>query len=207
MSIIRSCPPLSAAGRSARWVVPSLRRARTCASHGQIRNGRNRTQGRRRCTDIGAAFRRGGTAREAAGRAARAMASRGRPVPRIGRRSRDRAAHSRPGRIPARRAGHLWLAGAIFLGGIVGPVLLMWGLAHASASSASLLLNAEGVLTALIAWFVFKENFWSFRRCIFDSVMRSNPADSRGAPPRLQHSRRDEDGIATLRQSATKHRS
>jgi len=52
-----------------------------------------------------------------------------------------------------------WLAAAIFCGGVVGPVLLMWGLSHAAASSASLLLNAEGVLTALIAWFVFKENF------------------------------------------------
>lgn len=52
-----------------------------------------------------------------------------------------------------------WLAGAVALGGIAGPVLLMLGLARASASAASLLLNAEGVLTALIAWFVFRENF------------------------------------------------
>jgi drug/metabolite transporter (DMT)-like permease len=52
-----------------------------------------------------------------------------------------------------------WLAGAIALGGAAGPVLLMWGLARMPASAASLLLNAEGVLTALIAWFVFKENF------------------------------------------------
>ena len=52
-----------------------------------------------------------------------------------------------------------WLIAAIVAGGGVGPVLLMWGLAHTSAGSASLLLNAEGVLTALIAWFVFKENF------------------------------------------------
>jgi drug/metabolite transporter (DMT)-like permease len=52
-----------------------------------------------------------------------------------------------------------WLAGAIGLGGVVGPVLLMWGLARMPASSASLLLNAEGVFTALIAWFVFRENF------------------------------------------------
>ena len=57
------------------------------------------------------------------------------------------------------RADLPWLAGAIAFGGGIGPVLLMWGLAHASAASASLLLNAEGVLTALIAWFVFKENF------------------------------------------------
>ena len=52
-----------------------------------------------------------------------------------------------------------WLASAIALGGALGPVLLMWGLAHTTASSASLLLNAEGALTALIAWFVFHENF------------------------------------------------
>ena len=52
-----------------------------------------------------------------------------------------------------------WLAGAIMAGGVVGPVLLMWGLAQTPASSASLLLNLEGVLTALLAWFVFKENF------------------------------------------------
>ena len=66
------------------------------------------------------------------------------------------------GRTPRSRLARAdipWLVGAIVLGGGAGPVLLMWGLAHASASSASLLLNAEGVLTALIAWFVFHENF------------------------------------------------
>lgn len=52
-----------------------------------------------------------------------------------------------------------WLAGAILAGGVIAPVLLMWGLAVTPASSASLLLNLEGVLTALLAWFVFKENF------------------------------------------------
>ncbi len=52
-----------------------------------------------------------------------------------------------------------WLAGAVVSGGVVGPVLLMYGLSGMPASGASLLLNAEGVLTALIAWFVFKENF------------------------------------------------
>jgi drug/metabolite transporter (DMT)-like permease len=49
------------------------------------------------------------------------------------------------------------LAGAIVAGGIVGPVLLMWGLMATPASSASLLLNLESVLTALLAWFMFKE--------------------------------------------------
>lgn len=52
-----------------------------------------------------------------------------------------------------------WLAGSIVSGGVVAPVLLMYGLSRAPASAAALLLNAEGVLTALIAWFAFRENF------------------------------------------------
>lgn len=51
-----------------------------------------------------------------------------------------------------------WLAGAIAAGGVAGPVLLLSGLAMMPASSASLLLNLEGVLTAVLAWCVFKEN-------------------------------------------------
>lgn len=57
------------------------------------------------------------------------------------------------------RADLPWLGAAIVSGGIAGPVLLMTGLALTPASSASLLLNMEGVLTAMLAWFVFKENF------------------------------------------------
>ena len=52
-----------------------------------------------------------------------------------------------------------WFAAAVALGGGLAPVLLMLGLAGTPASTAALLLNAEGVLTALIAWFVFRENF------------------------------------------------
>lgn len=52
-----------------------------------------------------------------------------------------------------------WLAGAVATGGMLGPALLMWGLAAMPASGAALLLNAEAVFTALIAWFVFRENF------------------------------------------------
>lgn len=52
-----------------------------------------------------------------------------------------------------------WFAGAILAGGIVGPVLLMIGLTGMPASGASLLLNAESVFTALLAWFAFRENF------------------------------------------------
>lgn len=52
-----------------------------------------------------------------------------------------------------------WLAGAIVAGGVVAPVLLMYGLSAMPASGAALLLNAETVFTALLAWFVFRENF------------------------------------------------
>jgi drug/metabolite transporter (DMT)-like permease len=51
-----------------------------------------------------------------------------------------------------------WLAGAVLSGGVMAPVLLMWGLDAMPASAASLLLNAEAVFTALLAWFVFREN-------------------------------------------------
>ncbi len=51
-----------------------------------------------------------------------------------------------------------WLLGAIFFGGILGPVALLFGLMQTSASAASLLLNLEAVLTAVIAWVVFREN-------------------------------------------------
>ncbi len=53
----------------------------------------------------------------------------------------------------------LWLTGAMTAGGVVGPVLLMLGLTRMPATGASLLLNAEGVFTTLLAWFAFRENF------------------------------------------------
>jgi drug/metabolite transporter (DMT)-like permease len=52
-----------------------------------------------------------------------------------------------------------WLAGAIVIGGVIGPVLLMYGLALGTAVQSSLLLNLEGVFTALVAWSVFREHF------------------------------------------------
>ena len=51
-----------------------------------------------------------------------------------------------------------WLAGAIAAGGIAGPALLMYGLVRSDGATASLLLNLEGVFTAVIAWVVFREN-------------------------------------------------
>lgn len=72
----------------------------------------------------------------------------------IGRRTLVATRESRPSLAGREWA---WLAGAIFFGGVVGPVLLMTGLARTEAASASLLLNLEGVFTAVIAWFVFRE--------------------------------------------------
>jgi drug/metabolite transporter (DMT)-like permease len=55
------------------------------------------------------------------------------------------------------RADLPWLAGAIISGGIAAPIVLMLSLDHTPASTASLLLNFEGVATTLIAMLVFKE--------------------------------------------------
>jgi len=52
----------------------------------------------------------------------------------------------------------LWLLGAIIAGGALAPYLLMYGLQVTDSASASLILNLEGVFTALLAWFAFKEN-------------------------------------------------
>jgi drug/metabolite transporter (DMT)-like permease len=51
-----------------------------------------------------------------------------------------------------------WLLGAIIAGGVAGPAFLMFGLTTTSAATGSLLLNLEGVFTAVIAWVVFREN-------------------------------------------------
>jgi len=51
-----------------------------------------------------------------------------------------------------------WLVAAVLCGGIAAPVLLMAGLSAMPATGASLLLNAEAVFTALVAWVAFREN-------------------------------------------------
>jgi drug/metabolite transporter (DMT)-like permease len=65
----------------------------------------------------------------------------------------------RAGEAALTRADLPWLAAAIGCGGVIGPVLLMLGLARTPAATASLLLTLEGAATALIAWFAFRENF------------------------------------------------
>jgi drug/metabolite transporter (DMT)-like permease len=62
-----------------------------------------------------------------------------------------------------------WLLGAIAAGGIAAPALLMMGLARTGAAEASLLLNFESVLTAVLAWLVFREN--ADRRIVFGMLL------------------------------------
>jgi len=49
------------------------------------------------------------------------------------------------------------LAGAVLLGGVAGPVVLLFGLKIAEASSVSMWLNLELVFTALLGHFVFRD--------------------------------------------------
>lgn len=51
-----------------------------------------------------------------------------------------------------------WLVGAIISGGILAPILLMISLKNTPASTASLLLNFEGVGTTVIALIFFRES-------------------------------------------------
>ena len=56
-----------------------------------------------------------------------------------------------------KRADIKWLVGAIISGGILAPIVLMISLQNTPASTASLLLNFEGVGTTIIALLFFKE--------------------------------------------------
>ena len=60
--------------------------------------------------------------------------------------------------VAVSRAELPWLAGAIGAGGVLGPLLLMFGLSRTEAATASLLLTLEGAATALMARFIFHEN-------------------------------------------------
>jgi len=56
------------------------------------------------------------------------------------------------------RTGWPWLGLALGVGGVLAPVLLMFGLVRTAASTASLLLTLEAVFTAALAWLVFGES-------------------------------------------------
>ena len=56
------------------------------------------------------------------------------------------------------KANRLRILGAIVFGGIIGPVLLLFGLQQTSASSVALWLNLELVATALLGFFIFNDH-------------------------------------------------
>jgi drug/metabolite transporter (DMT)-like permease len=60
---------------------------------------------------------------------------------------------------PLRRRDWRWLGASALLGGLIAPILLVTGLTTTPGAIASLLLNFEGVFTALVAWLVFKERW------------------------------------------------
>ncbi|HEY5157653.1 MAG TPA: EamA family transporter [Anaerolineales bacterium] len=73
----------------------------------------------------------------------------------------------------------VWLAGAVFAGGVAAPIILLFSLRNTPAATASLLLCFEGVATTLIAFLIFKESisrnaWWAIAlitlACIFFSV-------------------------------------
>ena len=51
-----------------------------------------------------------------------------------------------------------WLIGAVLCGGLAAPVLLLLGIAAAPAMNSSLLLNFEAILTAMLAFCIFRES-------------------------------------------------
>jgi drug/metabolite transporter (DMT)-like permease len=75
---------------------------------------------------------------------------------------RRQGAGAAPG--PSRRLGQLGrrnllrLGGAILFGGVLGPLLLLFGLRLAPASTVALWLNLETVATAFLAVLLFREN-------------------------------------------------
>jgi drug/metabolite transporter (DMT)-like permease len=90
-------------------------------------------------------------------------------------------------RLPfPRLSGREWalLLGAVVFGGMIGPVLMMYGLSAMPASGASLLLNTESVFTVAIAWLVFRENLGrriaiGICAIIAGAVVISWPSDAR----------------------------
>jgi len=84
------------------------------------------------------------------------------------------------------RSESLWLLAAVVCGGGAAPVLLMFGLSSLAASHASLLLNAEAVLTTLLAWALFKEHLGSrivggMALIVAGALLLSWPQDGVGA--------------------------
>jgi len=79
-----------------------------------------------------------------------------------------------------------WLLLAIGFGGVLGPLALMLGLTRTPGATASLLLNLEAVLTAVLAWIVFRENtdcriVLGMLLIVAGAVLLALPGSSQGA--------------------------
>lgn len=68
-----------------------------------------------------------------------------------------RTAHSQARSISFNLSEWLWLMAGVVVGGVLGPILLMAGLARTDAAAGSLLLNFEAAFTGLLAWWLFGE--------------------------------------------------
>jgi drug/metabolite transporter (DMT)-like permease len=77
----------------------------------------------------------------------------------VGRRGRDEGHEQRaPRETPLRRQDLPLLAGIVVSGGMLGPVLMLVGLARLSAVAGTLLLNLEAPFTILLALVLFGEH-------------------------------------------------
>jgi drug/metabolite transporter (DMT)-like permease len=88
---------------------------------------------------------------------------------------------------PLRARDLPWLAAIVLFGGILGPALLMSGLALTPGSSGALLLNTEGLATMAIAWIVFRENvdrriFLGAMAILAGAVLLSSPEGGVASP-------------------------
>lgn len=75
---------------------------------------------------------------------------------------------SRSVKTPLRKADAPWMLSSIVFGGAIGPLLLMTGLAQTPSTTTSLMLNLEGVFTALVAWIALREH--AARRTVIGMV-------------------------------------
>jgi drug/metabolite transporter (DMT)-like permease len=67
--------------------------------------------------------------------------------------------------LPFSRRPHIqgkkeWIriGGAVFFGGVMGPIFLMYGIQEVGAARSALLLNFESVATVFLGWFFFREH-------------------------------------------------
>lgn len=60
------------------------------------------------------------------------------------------------------------ISGAVIFGGILGPILLMYGIQEVGAARSALLLNFESVATVFLGWYFFREHVtFKILLCVF----------------------------------------